>query len=244
MYCSISKVGCTTFKTMMYLQADPSLNRRGLSFSRLHTNAYLKQHGLRRLGSYPIENIVDKLRAYRKLLVVRHPLERLISAYQDKFVNTNYAMKKAIRVNTTIDGGKKVDFEITDFLAMLADAIENRSMDVINYLDKHWERQYFRCKPCSVHYDYVAKLETIDSDMEYILRFFGQTEVPHRNSASSPKQNNTSRITVAELLNIVNKDVIRVLTDYYKYDFELFSYKVNITIDSEGKYIETGQGMC
>ncbi|KAK2159465.1 hypothetical protein LSH36_152g00018 [Paralvinella palmiformis] len=242
MYCSISKVGCTTFKTMMYLRRDPSLEG-SLQFRRLHTGAFLRQHGLRPLSSYHPAEVDERLRTYVKLLVVRHPLERLISAYRDKFVESNYGEKKAIRGNITGITGPVGVLNITSFLTLLTEAIKTQSTDVINYRDRHWDKQHTTCHPCFIRYDYIAKLETIDSDMEYILKFFNQTRVPHRNNSPN-RRFKDSAISVGELLNALSLDVIEVLKEYYQYDFDLFSYRFNMTRNSHGLYVETGQGMC
>ena len=139
--------------------------------------------------------------------------------------------------------GSDGNLDVLQFLTLLSTAIKNRSVDVIDYRNKHWERQHVRCHPCFIHYDYIAKLETLDSDMKYILNFFNSKTIPHRNRSTS-KPFNITITSVDEILHKLNKDVINILTEYYRYDFDLFSYKVNITRDSGGIYVETGQGMC
>ena len=49
----------------------------------------MRRIGLRSLGSYSSDDVTQRLETYRKLLVVRHPLTRLVSAYADKIARVN-----------------------------------------------------------------------------------------------------------------------------------------------------------
>jgi formylmethanofuran dehydrogenase subunit E-like metal-binding protein len=134
---------------------------------------------------------------------------------------------------------------VLDFLDMLAEAIKRRSTRIINYKDKHILNQYLICHPCFIKYDYIAKMETMDSDSKYIMKLFNATELPNKNTATLTEGNkNLTVTTVHELLNKLNKNVTAILADYYRNDLDLFSYEVNITRDSSGRYVETGRGLC
>lgn len=43
----------------------------------------------KRLSNYTMLEINEKLKTYDKFIIVRHPLERLLSAYRNKFENKN-----------------------------------------------------------------------------------------------------------------------------------------------------------
>jgi len=50
---------------------------------------FMARIGLRFLSSYSSHDVTTRLATYRKLLVVRHPLTRLVSAYTDKIARVN-----------------------------------------------------------------------------------------------------------------------------------------------------------
>ena len=50
---------------------------------------FMARIGLRFLSSYSSDDVTARLTTYRKLLVVRHPLTRLVSAYADKIARVN-----------------------------------------------------------------------------------------------------------------------------------------------------------
>ena len=53
--------------------------------SQLHDDEFMKHHGFYRLKMFSTEEIQKRLKTYFKFMVVRHPFERLLSAYREKF---------------------------------------------------------------------------------------------------------------------------------------------------------------
>ena len=56
----------------------------------VHTNPNLKQLGLRFVSTADVETIKD----YRKIVVVRNPMDRFLSAFHDKLHDENKARTK------------------------------------------------------------------------------------------------------------------------------------------------------
>eukprot|EP00058_Branchiostoma_floridae_P022582 XP_002608072.1 hypothetical protein BRAFLDRAFT_91450 [Branchiostoma floridae] len=80
MYCFIPKTGCTTLKYLMYnLQHGTNESRANHGLMWIHERRY------RWLKDYSKEEVDMRLATYNKLIVVRDPLERLASAWLDKF---------------------------------------------------------------------------------------------------------------------------------------------------------------
>ena len=110
------------------------------------------------------------MKSYYKFLVVRHPLDRLASAYKDKLAGRNRMFERLVgsiilrqmRQNAseeTIQLGKGVTFK-----------------EYVNYLSQfpmknvHFKSFHRICLPCAIKYDYIAKLETHNSDSDFIIR--------------------------------------------------------------------------
>eukprot|EP00058_Branchiostoma_floridae_P022583 XP_002608073.1 hypothetical protein BRAFLDRAFT_91449 [Branchiostoma floridae] len=108
MYCFIPKTGCTTTKYLMYnLQhgtnasaADPKQTR-----VRIHQEHYSL------LKDYSKEEADIRLATYNKLIVVRDPLERLASAWLDKFVHNpdRFSYIKTFRRKTREKNLREID---------------------------------------------------------------------------------------------------------------------------------------
>ena len=88
LFCFIPKVACTNWKT--------TLSYTGRNYKALypngdhvdeyiHTPKLLKIYGLRFLDTYPKDQFMYRLQHYYKAMFVRNPLDRVVSAYRDKF---------------------------------------------------------------------------------------------------------------------------------------------------------------
>ena len=87
--CITSKAGCTTWKTVLEKSIVGDMDKK----YNVDTHKMLEQYGLRRLNTYTIQDINYIRKNYFKFIVVRHPFERLVSAYREKFGNPKGVQK-------------------------------------------------------------------------------------------------------------------------------------------------------
>ena len=107
MYCFIPKAACTTWKrTLVRSLVNDSTTVRGV-----HKDEKMEEYGLRRLNAFRKEEIHKILASYYKFMVVRHPFERLVSAYRNKFEDKTH-VKPHFHVEDIIaqDHGTEVTF--------------------------------------------------------------------------------------------------------------------------------------
>ncbi|XP_066600335.1 carbohydrate sulfotransferase 11-like isoform X2 [Prorops nasuta] len=145
-----------------------------------------------------------------KLLVVRHPFERLLSAYRDKLENSTVRQEHE-------EKSSRVEPTWREFVNYLIDS------DLVK-ADDHWIPYYYYCTPCSVKYDIVAKVETLKRDQIFAieklkLRGKLQPKWRHGNSLSG-----ASKIYFRQL----SKKMVHDLFDKFKLDFELFDYSPDL----------------
>ncbi|XP_019617826.1 PREDICTED: carbohydrate sulfotransferase 10-like [Branchiostoma belcheri] len=96
-YCYIPKTGCTTTKLVMYnLQHDTNLTSADLGPNK---KVEIHRYPFKLLNKYSMEDAQMRLKTYNKLIVVRDPLERLASAWLDKFFNSpgRFIFRKRLR---------------------------------------------------------------------------------------------------------------------------------------------------
>ena len=164
--------------------------------------------------------------------MVRHPFERLVSAYQDKIVDSSDASYTHIAPTLQRDYGE-VSFPA--FALYVLDTAKHmcRPPPARCHLDVHWRPFYARCAFCSTHYKVIAKAETFSTDLEQIGRMAGlhfPTLVTHHSSGD------TSELA-ARYFRQTPVDLVKQLTELYKPDLAMFGYSTSnyIALAKEGK---------
>ncbi|ELT96761.1 hypothetical protein CAPTEDRAFT_38320, partial [Capitella teleta] len=111
------------------------------------------------------------LNTYHKVLAVRHPVLRLISAYKDKFFDILYSQRHNEHIIETYRTAPVDPFSPyvnrPTWLEFMHFVLEHEKSQG----DVHWMRYESLCQPCKHNYDSIIKLETIDEDVKDFLRF-------------------------------------------------------------------------
>lgn len=158
---------------------------------------------------------------YTKLIVVRHPFGRLVSAYVDKILTTHPSIPgaKAMYKRGFVGKGPSGTFTFAEF-------VNNILKLPLKDWDPHWAPFTPRCRPCSMRYDVIVKVETLDQDLEALLPRMGLAawSFPKRNVKARRKD--TRRQTAAEYFSELSRQQVLQLYAIYMYDFELFGYKL------------------
>ena len=84
LYCELPKVGCTNWKRTMLQLIHPDTYGKMKVEDIKSPHGKKGEDGYRYLSTYPKEQQIFMLQTFYKFMFVRHPLERLLSAYRDK----------------------------------------------------------------------------------------------------------------------------------------------------------------
>ncbi|XP_069806233.1 carbohydrate sulfotransferase 9-like [Dendropsophus ebraccatus] len=224
-YCEVPKVGCSNWKRIiLQLNESLGLNVDELKHDQLHTSKLLIK-----LSNYPPSLQKELLANYTKVMITRDPIERVVSAYRDKFLHSDdseYYTKvfpKMIRKLVAIDSKANITFE--HFARFITK--ENPF-----YRDTHWKPMYQLCDPCNIQYDFIGKFETLEQDADYVLRTIGAP--PNMKYPAIKQHSNESRtnedITIS-YLEMLSPILFRKLMKVYNLDFPMFEYSYyNYTI--------------
>lgn len=167
-----------------------------------------------------------------RVLVVRHPFVRLISAWNDKLLTSNlqswpmYRTFRMARFNKEQTTTHRITF--VDFVEYLAYAMANT--EIIN---RHFQPQSGMCDPCVSNYNHVLKVERLKLDMNALLQKHdlqdhSVNETYHDQEGGFGSRPLSEVVTmVKEHLQPLSSDRIKLLYDYYKYDFLAFDYTFN-----------------
>jgi hypothetical protein len=170
--CLTPKAGCTTWKAIL---ANNSLDKPladDYQIMKLHYGG-LKDFNIKRLIEFNVTMRRSLLNddSYFKFLVVRHPFDRVHSAYVNKFAsNTDEGFKqvkgsqilKLFRPNVSkaeLDTGEGITFQ--EFVRFILDP---------KGTDQHWDTVENLCRPCAINYHQVIKTESLGSDNNEIIR--------------------------------------------------------------------------
>ena len=232
-YCFIPKAGTTFLKSIIANASGlgdedfQNVAKIGRPETGIH-NAINSKY--RTLGNYSMEEIDYKLQHYFKFMIVRHPFDRLVSTYVDKFyavehqgdvktppyrqfsrkIRSYIAEKKHIPARKRYYFHKKRHIHFSDFIGYIANNGPPRN--------EHWERYYDLCHPCAVDVDYVGKVEHMDIDTLFVLNKMNIT-----GESIGEKHKKDHKYYSAYFDDISSNDM-EALLNVYKNDFILFKY--------------------
>lgn len=187
-------------------------------------------------GVYPLhhfkdQELMDRVKNYYKVILVRHPLVRLLSAYRNKFVEPNTVYRETVgtkiikkyRANATehsLGHGNDVKYE--EFVQFLIDLELSHG----NF-DQHWAPYDNICDPCNIKYDYVMKLETIDTDLGYIRNkiYKGSPDATLPPAYQKP----TEHEMLKQYYSNITQEQLKNLTDLYINDFTMYGFNTELS---------------
>ncbi|XP_050932732.1 carbohydrate sulfotransferase 8 isoform X2 [Lates calcarifer] len=224
LYCQVPKAGCSNWKRTLMVLAGQASNVQSINHDTVHYGNHLKT-----LNSFDQKGIMHRLETYTKVMFVREPLERMVSAYRDKFENPNNHYHSLFgkpiiskyRVNaskTALKTGNGVTFK--EFVQYLLDVHRPVGMDI------HWNQANQLCNPCLIDYDFIGKFENMDEESNFLLQ---KIKAPPKLKVPSfkdrnPKDKRTSTQITQKYFSQVSKLERQRVYDFYFMDYLMFNY--------------------
>ena len=162
---------------------------------------------------------------YYSFLLTRHPFERLVATYRNKFEDpyTPYFRRhygsdilRLFRKNLTEDeynDGVGVTFQ--EFINFI---LKKR------IFDEHWDLMTKLCSPCYQKYDYIGKMETLIEDSVAILKNAHLSETFHFPHNATDRYLSKSSDIMHKYFSNFTKTEIEQLFKLYEDDFLAFGY--------------------
>ncbi|XP_005400046.1 PREDICTED: carbohydrate sulfotransferase 8 [Chinchilla lanigera] len=224
LYCEVPKAGCSNWKRVLMVLAGLASSTADIQHNTVHYGSALK-----RLDTFDRQGILHRLGTYTKMLFVREPFERLVSAFRDKFEHPNSyyhpVFGKAIlaryRANASREAlrtGSGVRFP--EFIQYLLDVHRPVGMDI------HWDHVSRLCSPCLIDYDFVGKFESMEDDANFFLSLIRAPHnltFPRFKDRHSQEARTTSRITHQYFAQLSALQRQRTY-DFYYMDYLMFNY--------------------
>ena len=145
---------------------------------------WLKEFGAREneaFRKYPVPETERErkkaLESATKFLVVRHPLDRLVSSYLDKVADTskepNLLKHRDVKNAILESAGKVPGPGIVPTFPEFIDYVLEETKNLESPRDwkgvMTWKSYYSKCLPCDVKYDVIMKLETHADDEKWLI---------------------------------------------------------------------------
>ena len=163
----------------------------------------------------------SKINRYYKAIFVRNPLSRFVSAYRDKIQNTEtiaYRDKakkivKLYRANATEEEIESGNATFAEFTRYVVEHREDR--------DPHWHPAVNRLKSCLIPYDFIGKMETIETDSQYLLK-----KLQIEDLVSFPTADSQSGDVgmLSGYYRMLTAEMFKKLVHLYEADFKVFGY--------------------
>ncbi|XP_011866721.1 PREDICTED: carbohydrate sulfotransferase 9-like isoform X2 [Vollenhovia emeryi] len=170
-------------------------------------------------------NHMQKMSKTKKFLIVRHPLERLLSAYRDKLEhmrNREYYYKRfgrriVFKYRKSGNTTSRLEPTFAEFLQFIVSE---------KYFDEHWTPYYRTCEPCTINYDYILKFETLDRDHNFFIQDANLSEYLYERDYSQNINplGATTRKVLDEYIRGISRSLLDEVYKIYENDYKLFNY--------------------
>ena len=205
LYCRIEKCGTTSWVYGTFQQLAPQLG----------IDKYANQTRDEKYSNFGIKSS----RAFRDILTrnpsaiahVRHPFERIASAYLDK-----------VAVNVT----RRIIWKGMTFPQFVNVVLtEGREKQDLTFpkVNVHWKPMHGHCFFCSINYTVISKMETYSEDKARFLKMVGIKE-DIREERMNIFGGQSIQDKTRNLFKEIHKKDVEALRKMYKYDFELFEF--------------------
>ncbi|XP_054155242.1 carbohydrate sulfotransferase 14-like [Oppia nitens] len=216
MACFVPKIASTSMKNIFNILDDNKINITNINNTEFHIKA---NDLLTRIS--PMFYNIKQNKNYYKMLFVRHPFVRLVSAFKDKaernrseesYFYDKYWDKIMSKERSHYTNDSKPTFQ--EFVKLLLTTNEYT-------YDEHWAPIWTRCEPCYVDYDFIGKLETSAQDFAVISNKLNLSQMFWENKNVNKYRNQVKQY----LLQISSQEIIGLYKKYFL-DFKLFGYTI------------------
>lgn len=216
-YCYVPKAACANWKRVMQV-----LSGRYKSVDDIHK---VDHTDFKFLSGYSPEEIDYRLKNYFKFMFVRHPLDRLFSAWHNKFHENFLDMQKKYGVPIVKKFRKNPpknpqgdDVTLGEFFKYLAGTPTKE-------FNEHWMPFNELCQPCYVDYNFIGVYEDLENEAITMIKHLGLSEkvtYPTRQQYYD-KHSVPNDAKIAEW-HKVSPETFQDVLEKYSQDFGLFGY--------------------
>ena len=237
LFCRVPKVGITNWKRLLvYLLQRDKTNSYVLRIPEMavHVGRFRQLLESTLLSTYSPSEVQYRLKNYLKIMFVRHPLDRLLSAYRSKFTRPThdnvknfyrtygkYIISRYRQTPSPISLELGADVKFDEFLRFVSETRRGHNA--------HWAPYVNQCFPCEVGYDFIGRYETMTDDANFLLDLWNVTNI--RFPKASRPLSEESYLFQHAYRNI-SSNLTDELLRQYEADFKAFDFDKAPDFDS------------
>ncbi|XP_013408666.1 carbohydrate sulfotransferase 9-like [Lingula anatina] len=215
--CPISKTASRSW-LKIYFKLNGQMNT-SVEYNQM-PRQYFEQY-VRKLKTYTDFGIHGRVNSYLKIMTVRHPLVRLVSAYKEQVVPPHGLLNGALekfnmKRRRTRDGNKTNTVTFEDFLHF-----------ILQRPNIHWNDFNTFCAPCKMQYDIVVYFETMAEDLKNTLILLGaddMIQLPPSHRANETSSDDEAR----QFYQGVDRDLLKQVMAKYWVEEKYFGYNMSL----------------
>nr|XP_024215997.1 carbohydrate sulfotransferase 11-like [Halyomorpha halys] len=232
-YCPVYKAASTTWLyNLCSLNGEQDENMKGKQISEVNPWRCPQEQGEEKLENAEGRKKHGRFPQCKRLICVRHPFDRILSAYRDKLESRDrapqhgtlhYYKRWGSKIRNKFRTSGKIEPTFEEFVKFLIQT------DLLAYSDDHWIPYNAYCTPCLLRYDYIAKVETLTEDQLFFINSqkLGSWISPSKHHSSKKISSTVARDYFSQL----TKDQVNNLYQKYRLDFEMFDYSIQPYLD-------------
>ena len=222
-YCFVPKTGCTNMKQAFAIM-----------------NGLIRKEELQNINPdhpllFRIHRLIDlsdeqrryRLKNYYKFVIVRNPMERLVSAYKNKLDSDNTVnFFKALQMDIIRNYRKKRKYVKSG--SRLKTVWHPTFMEFIDYMvetpyedmDDHFLQVTEICQPCSIRYDFYANFNLLSYDIGSMFHLLNIPQSYYRYSVDHPNQ--PTEQLMSEYFSQLSDEQVMKLTQRLSFEQKFF----------------------
>ena len=232
MLCEIPKVASSTWLAVMFNNTEWG---KSFGIEKLQSHGFVHNPKFKKFLNSEGKYDPVKHANYTKFMIVRHPFDRVISAYKNKAHRTRFWNGKMNDLYEDIRNYTVTTFKHPNLTAQQRGEYVPTFPEFVDFSlyrdDKHWRSYQHFCDPCQVQYDYILRLETMQRDSEVFMSEVYPAAGPIPVSNPSQTKDNSSTDWVSpktlEMFSQLSEETLKKLYNKYAFDLEFYGYSFN-----------------